>query len=124
MATSREQLQAMGQLAENWDGYGAAAPRAEAIELAQAFIGLIETVRPPQAGRWQLSVSPTRMGGVLIEWEDERRQHEVELDPDGSISFLHLNKATQQVETRKFSPGQPAVVHPGLLGELQDLLAA
>jgi hypothetical protein len=124
MTTPGEQLQAMGRLAENWDGYGGAAPRAEVIELAQGFLGLIEALRPPRADGWQLHVSPTRGGGALIEWEDERRQHEVEINPDGSVSFLHLNKATKQVEIRKFSPGRPAVVHPGLLRELQDLLAA
>jgi hypothetical protein len=124
MATLTEQLQAMRQLGENWDGYGGAAPRAEVIELAQAFVGLVEALRPPTAGGWQLYVSPTRIGGVLIEWEDAERQHEVEINPDGSWGFLHLNKATRQIETRKFSPGQAAVAHPGLLRELQYLLAA
>ena len=71
-----------------------------------------------------LHVSPTRIGGVLIEWEDGQREHEVEFCPDGSIGFLHLDKKTQQIETRKFSPGAPAVVSPGLLAELQHLLAA
>lgn len=35
MATPIEQLQAMRSLEENWNGYGAAAPSATAIDLAQ-----------------------------------------------------------------------------------------
>src|SRR4051812_23127857 len=105
MATLTEQLQAMRQLEKNWDGYGGAAPGAEVLDLAQAFTGLLESLRPPRAGWGELHVSPTRMGGVLIEWEDALWQHEVEVNPDGSMSFLHLNKRTSQIETRKFSPG-------------------
>jgi hypothetical protein len=124
MATLIEQLQAMRQLGENWDGYGGAAPRAEVIELAQAFTGLLEVLVPRSTAGWELHVNPTRIGGVLVEWEDALWQHEVEINPDGSVSFLHLNKTTKQVESRKFSPGQPSVVHPGLLRELRSLLAA
>jgi hypothetical protein len=124
MATLTEQLQAMRQLGDNWDGYGGAAPRAEVIDLAQAFTALLQTVPPPRAGSTELNVSPNRVGGILIEWEDVLWQHEVEINPDGSMSFLHLNKTTKQIETRKFSPGQPSVIHPGVLRELQTLLAA
>ena len=42
MATAIEQLEAMRRLGENWDGYGGASPRPEAIVLAQAFVGFIE----------------------------------------------------------------------------------
>jgi hypothetical protein len=126
MATAIEQLEAMRRLAENWDGYGGAPPRLDVIDLAQAFVGLIEAAirkgHTPNAK--VLHVSPTRIGGALIEWEDELAEHEVECNPDGSVSFLHLNKKSQQVETRKFSPGAPAVVSAGLLSELQLLLAA
>lgn len=42
MATPIERLQAMRSLIENWDGYGAAAPAATSIDLAQKFVGPIE----------------------------------------------------------------------------------
>ena len=126
MATTIEQLETMRQLAENWDGYGAAAPRRDVIDLAQAFVGFLEAAlrkgRSPEGET--LHVSPTRVGGALVEWEDGLTEHEVEFDPDGSVSFLHMNKNTKQIETRKFSPGAPAVVSAGLLAELQHLLAA
>lgn len=121
MATPKEQLQVMRLLKENWDGYGAAAPQAHVIDLAQEFTSLIEAMLiKSTADLSALHVSPTRVGGILIEWEDQSMQHEIELNPDGSLGFLHFNKATGHIETRSFSPGS---LPPGLLQELL-LLAA
>jgi hypothetical protein len=125
MAVLMEQLQAMRGLAENWDGYGAAAPQPDAIDLAQELVGLVEDwLHKSMADPPVLHVSPTRIGGVLIEWEDRSIVHEVEINPDRSIGFLHLNRSTGQIETRKFVASLPAVVHPGFLQELRHLLAA
>jgi hypothetical protein len=122
MATPTEQLQAMRSVRENWDGYGAAPPVATALDLAQEFVSLLEAMlKKSTANSCELHVSPTRNGGVLIEWEDRARQHEVEISPDRSIGFLHMDKATGQIETRKFTAGP---LHPGLLQELRHLLAA
>src|SRR5438270_4580908 len=102
MATPIEQLEAMRRLGENWDGYGAAAPQANLIDLAQEFTGLIEAMlRKSTTGPVLLHVSPTRVGGILIDWEDRSREHEVELNPDRSIGFLHRDKATGHIECRK-----------------------
>jgi hypothetical protein len=121
MANASEQLQAMRSLGENWDGYGAAAPQADVLDLAQAFVGLMEAVLR-KATPAALHVSPTRVGGVLIEWAEDPLEHEVEINPDRSISFLHHNKSSGHMETRKFSPA-PAVVQPGFLHELRQLVA-
>jgi hypothetical protein len=111
MATPNEQLQAMRSLTENWDGYGAAAPQATIIDFAQEFASLIEAMlRTPSFNPCELHVSPTRVGGILIEWEDSSAQHEVEITPDRSIGFLHLIKATGHIETRKVSPGRFSLV--------------
>lgn len=120
MATPREQLQAMRRVGENWDGYGAALPDTSVIDLAQEFMSLIEALLGKTSTEpCPLHVSPTRIGGVLIEWEDRVMQHEVDVRPDGSIGFLHLNKATGQIETRDFSSLQP-----GFFQELRQLFAA
>jgi hypothetical protein len=122
MATPIEQLEAMRSSAEDWDDYGAAVPSATAIELAQELVGLVQTIlEKSPSNACLLHVSPTRNGGVLVEWEDREKQHEVEISPDRSIGFLHLDKTTGQIETRKFSAGP---LHPGLLQELRHLLAA
>lgn len=125
MATADAQLQAMRQLEENWDGYGAAAPQAHVIDLAREFVGLIEALLRKRAVALNvLHVSPTRTGGILVEWEDGAMEHEVEINPDQSFGFLHHNKTTGHIETRKLSPGPEVVVLPGLLQELCQLLAA
>lgn len=125
MATLVEQLEAMRALNENWDGYGAAAPEGVVLDLAREFVRLIEALlRRRGAFPGNLYASPTRTGGVLIEWEDGGTEHEVEINPDQSFSFLHLNKTTGHVETRKLAANAQAVVHPGLLQELTELLAA
>ena len=125
MTNQIEQLQAMRGLTENWDGYGAAAPQEDVIDVASEFVSLIEALLnkrstlPPV-----IHVSPTRIGGVLIEWDDAVIEHEVEINPDRSFSFLHLHKASGHIETRKLFPGADAVVQPGFLQELCQLLAA
>jgi len=125
MATSSEQLEALRNLGENWDGYGAAAPQVSVINLAQEFVRLIEAVlKKAKTAPGALHVNPTRIGGVLIDWEDLSMQHEVELNPDCSIGFLHYNKATGHIDARKFSPNPQAVVDPAFLQELSQLLAA
>jgi hypothetical protein len=115
MATAIEQLDAMRRLGDNWDGYGAAAPQASAIDLAQEFVGLFEALLSKfTAHSCTLHVNPTRVGGVLIELEDPLKQHEVEINPDRSIGFLHHDRGTGQMETRKFVPENQAVVNPDL----------
>lgn len=122
MATPEEQLQAMRRLGDNWDAYGAAAPQASVIDLALEFAGLIETMLSKSAAHpCALHVSPTRVGGVLIEWEDRSMEHELDLNPDGSMGFLHRNKETGHIETRSFSSRR---LEPGFLEELRQLLAA
>lgn len=125
MATPDAQLEAMCELGENWDGYGAAAPEAHVVELAREFVRLIEAMlKNRSAASYAVHVSPTRIGGVLVEWADAEAEHEVEISPDQSFSFLHVNKSTGHTESRKLNPGAQAVVHPGLLHELCQLLAA
>jgi hypothetical protein len=102
MATTIEQLQSMRRLGENWDGYGAAAPQASAIELVQELASFIEAILGKSSSELHLlHVSPTRVGGILIGWEDASMQHEIDISPDRSIGFLHLNKSTCYVETRR-----------------------
>jgi hypothetical protein len=89
MATPIQQLTAMRVLSENWDGYGAAAPEGHVLELAGEFVGLIEALLSKRAtDAAVVHVSPTRIGGVLIEWEDAVTQHEVDISPDRCFSFL------------------------------------
>ena len=125
MASPIQQLNAMRLLSENWDGYGAAAPEGHVVDLAGEFVGLIEALlRKSAADAAIVHVSPTRIGGVLIEWADAATQHEVDISPDQSFGFLHLNKATGKIVTCKILPGDQAVVQRAFLRELSQLVAA
>ncbi|MBY0523751.1 MAG: hypothetical protein K2R98_10155 [Gemmataceae bacterium] len=123
MATVNEQLEAMRTLGENWDGYQAAPPGPSVLDLAQQLVGLIEHMLQQQKAGSILHVSPTRTGGVLIEWQNRLLEHEVEISSDGAIGFLHRHSATGQINTRHFAP-QPGVVQAGFLQELRQSLAA
>jgi hypothetical protein len=88
MATALEQLEAMRQLPENWDGYGGAASRPELIDAALHFLRGHAAASPPPF------VTPTRVGGVLLEWEQGPHQLEVEIDSPEGGSFVYLNHET------------------------------
>ncbi|MBI2808432.1 MAG: hypothetical protein HYX68_25885 [Planctomycetes bacterium] len=122
MAATTEQLEAIKRLDENWDGYGAAAPAPGAVDVASALAGLIDAaLRKSFSGARTLHASPTRIGGILLEWEDHATEHEIEITPDGSLGFLHRNKATGEIATRKISP---FLIHLDFLRELQQVIAA
>ncbi|HVA47971.1 MAG TPA: hypothetical protein VNH11_16495 [Pirellulales bacterium] len=62
MATPDAQIQAMRQLGDNWDGYGATAPRAHVIDLAREFVALVEiALGKREAAPDSLHVSPTSL---------------------------------------------------------------
>lgn len=122
MATPLEQLDAMRNLQPNWDGYDADPPRPEVLELAKEFVGLLAAFRGAETLR-EVFVTPGRAGGVLIEWSDARAEHELEIEPTGVWGFLHTDRQTGRMTERKFSPAQH-VVHPGVLKELRELVAA
>ena len=122
MATLVEQLDAMRNLQANWDGYNADPPCPEVLDVAKEFVGLLAAFRPADSFR-SIFVSPGRAGGVLIEWEDARSEHELGIEPDGTWSFLHIDRATGTMTERTFLPTKQ-VMHPGVLKELRDLVAA
>jgi hypothetical protein len=116
MATLAEQLDAMRGLAPNWDGYNADAPIPEVIDLARDFVALFEALPGGPAVR-DLRAYPTRVGGVQFEWADPLFERELELNPDGSIGVLHVERATGKTWEERFAPGRAAIT-PGLLPRL------
>jgi hypothetical protein len=95
MATPLEQLEAMRKMPENWDGYGGAAPREDVIDAAIRFLSqILGTGGVPEP-----FVSPTRIGGVLIEWELGAHELEVEFSSLDRASFLYMNTETGKTVT-------------------------
>lgn len=123
MATPIEQLDLMRNLTENWDGYGGAPPTSEVIELAKEFVALLATYHDRDERYEGIFVTPGRAGGVLIEWDEPEYEHELEVNPDGTVGFLHTEIATGRMIERRFAPGAFAV-HPGVLREIREPVAA
>ena len=98
MATPLEQLDAMHQVPENWNGYGGFAPQPEAIREAIAFYRSIES-EPELASPY---LSPTPNGGIQFEWDNGPHHLEIAfepLSPSGPIGveFLYDNTQTGDV---------------------------
>ena len=122
MATPIEQLELMKNLAPNWDGYNADSLNHEVLEVAKEFVRILAAARPADPFR-DVFVAPGRAGGVLIEWADDLAEHELEIEPDGSWGFLHIDRLSGRMTERNFKPVRHAV-HPGILQELRELMAA
>jgi hypothetical protein len=120
MVTPLEQLDAMLGLGPNWDGYDAAPIAPAVVALAKEFVALIAGDSP---ARPDLHVTPGRDGGVLIEWADATHDHELEINPDGSIGFVHEDRATGDMVSKTFGPTRLAI-QPELLREVRELVAA
>lgn len=92
-------LQALVDLDDGWDSYGALAPSPTALAFAwTAASPLCELGIPPQ-------VFPTRRGGVQLEWHTPMTSLEWEVDPDGRTGvFIFDNHATGE----KFDGELPA----------------
>ena len=101
MATLVQQLNAMRQLRDNWDGYNGAPPTGEVLDLAIEFVELLETPRPGPPRR-DIRVWPGRDGGVLVEWENDHSEYELEINPDGTWGFLQTDRATGEMTETRF----------------------
>ena len=129
MATLTEQLDAMLTLKSNWDGYNADPIDPKPLALAKDFVVYFQVLERLHRLDRQLSVHPTRVGGVQIEWADGKAEYELEINPDGSLGMLRVDRATGTMIEKAFKPSaHPFVVMPGFLpylaalelGELQE----
>jgi hypothetical protein len=117
MTKPLEQLEAMRNVSDNWDGYGGAAPRPELIDAAIAFFrGL------PGMHGLSPHVTPTRTGGVLFAWEQGPHQLEVEVISTVRGEYLYLNRETGESAngTVVFQPdnGQPPFTLTAIMSAL------
>ena len=89
------------------------------VELAKDFVLFFESLERATGSNFQLLVHPTRVGGVQIEWTDAACDHELEINPDGSIGVLHTDRSTGTMDEERFEPTrEPSAVAPGLIGRL------
>lgn len=123
MATLTEQLDAMLTLKPNWDGYNADPVVPEVVEVAKEFVGVLRALLGRGGDETGMFVSPGRAGGVLVEWDDDAAEYEMEINPDGSFGFLREDKLTGVMTEEKFSAGRFAVP-AAMLRRFRELAAA
>lgn len=78
------------ELGPDWDSYGAKPPTPEARRIVADSLQLFVSALAPFVGERALPywVSPLRNGGVQIEWRSPATDLEVEVGPEGGLSFL------------------------------------
>lgn len=109
MATLTEQLDAMLTLKSNWDGYNADPPLPEVLEVAKEFVGVLHALLGRGGDETNMFVTPGRDGGVLVEWDDDAAEYEMEINPDGSFGFLREDRLTGEMTEERFRAGRFAV---------------
>ncbi len=72
-AAQERQLEALGALEENWDGYGAAHIKAETLKNARWFLKFVSQSRRPDF------IVPNPAGTVIFEWETPFGEAQLEL---------------------------------------------
>ena len=82
-----QELDTMINLEAGWDGHDGDAPRADVIGSAKGLIqGLAERFAMQRP-----VISPTRIGGLLIQWERGVHELEVELVSRDAATYAFLN---------------------------------
>jgi hypothetical protein len=88
-------LNELAQLQPNWDSYDAEALTPSAIAAASLLITSVNEDRRSLTGRpappWV--VAPVPDGGVQVEWMASPRKIVVQIDPDGELSYLVVDRS-------------------------------
>jgi hypothetical protein len=86
------QFEPLLQLVENWDGYGAAAPDQSSIKTAMNILARLKAVYHAA----EPFISPTRTGGVSMEWEGENHYFELDIE-SASGTYFYKNLKTSDI---------------------------
>jgi hypothetical protein len=94
-ASAYEELADLETLEEDWDSYGGAPPSPASIARARRLIEAVEQQFGHTVGRRvsPYDVAPIPRGGVQVEWRGTDVHLEVEVGPEGDLSYL-LKKLT------------------------------
>jgi hypothetical protein len=77
-------LRELEKLEDNWDSYGGRAPSPKAVAIGEALVRDVYQ----RTGVVAYNVAPLADGGVQIEWRKQARAIEVEIGPEGDLSYL------------------------------------
>lgn len=98
------QFEPIWQLTENWDGYGATTPDPALVKIAMSTLACLK------AGYHAAKpfISPTRSGGVCMEWEEKNHYFEITVESSTYGTYLYKNMETSDVwKGRISSDGRP-----------------
>jgi hypothetical protein len=112
---ARDTLDDLARLLPDWDSYGAAPPTAVAISAAHGLLANVAKryVDASDEDALPWATAPLADGGVQFEWRGPGGAVEVEIGPDGAMTFLR-EKRDQTVD--RSAPGAARV--PDLLEQI------
>lgn len=124
MATPLEQLDAMHNVPENWDGYGGLPPQPAAVNEAKAFLKVLAAAYPEMAEPY---VTPTPDGGILFALDKGPHTLEIHFDPVPNgieVGFVYLNTATNDSASGVLRDANRSTTIPFLLRQLMTGITA
>jgi hypothetical protein len=93
LRNAQRKITELKQLPENWDSYGSRPIQQAAIEKAADLLAILSKLGLPPA-----QIFPVPGGGIQFEFQQDRRELELEILPDGSIEFLIVTNGDEMRE--------------------------
>lgn len=90
---AESKISELSKLPENWDSYGSRAIQQAAIEQASALLVKLANQNLPQP-----DIFPVPGGGIQLEFQQESRELEIEILPDGLTEYLTVNEDGEMLE--------------------------
>lgn len=89
---SFERLEELSRLETDWDGYGGQSPTGKAVASAARLMAAAwDRCTGSDPGQCQpYEIMPITDGGLQLEWRGESQRLNLNVGPDGAISFLHI----------------------------------
>lgn len=93
LAQAVQKIAELSALPENWDGYGSRSIQQTAVEQASSLLPGLASFNLPAP-----QIFPVPGGGIQLEFQQEARELEIEILPDGSMEYLTMNEEGQMSE--------------------------
>jgi len=95
---SNRRLDELAALPEDWDSYGAPALSPTSIQVARTLLAALSGAPALRDGIEvnPIHIAPLPVGGVQLEWTGPRADLEVEIDPDGRLAYLFVDRSGEQ----------------------------
>ena len=90
---AQQKISRLSQLTENWDSYGSRPVQQAAIEQASGLLFKLANLNLPHP-----HIVPVPGGGIQLEFQQESRELEIEILPDGLTEYLMVDKDGEMLE--------------------------